>query len=174
MNVNVEVLNVNVVNDEINKLQNIDVNKLLQQSGLLVEARAKEYLVSRGRVKTGRLVNSIKTSEPQDNSIKVYTPVPYATYVEFGTGAYAMNGDGRPGYWVYVDEECNAPKSQVRNIYTYEEALKVYNMLAQKYGYAHVHVTNGQRPTRFFRDALEDSKEEIYQLFGEEYKGENK
>ena len=45
-----------------------------------------------------------------DENKKVATvghPAQLAIWMEFGTGEYAINGDGRKGGWAYVDEEGN-------------------------------------------------------------------
>lgn len=57
-------------------------------------------------VDTGNLRNSIdyEVNEKQ-LSVKIGTNVEYAPYLEFGTGEFAENGEGRKGGWFYKDEE---------------------------------------------------------------------
>ena len=38
----------------------------------------------------------------KDHSAVVFCSAPYAKYIEFGTGIYATNGDGRKTPWVYT------------------------------------------------------------------------
>ena len=55
---------------------------------------------------TGRLIGSIESKvERSGNTITgtVFTPVEYAPYQEFGTGLFAVNGDGRKTPWAYED-----------------------------------------------------------------------
>lgn len=70
---------------------------------------------------TGELANSIQMSISEDEGL-VYTNLGYAPYVEFGTGKYAVGGDGRPGYWVFVKGDNGGYKSEnkERKIYTLE------------------------------------------------------
>lgn len=65
----------------------------------------------------------------------VSTPLEYAPYVEYGTGLFAENGDGRKEVpWVYQDDE-------------------------GKY-----HSTRGQKPHPFLRPALNDNREQVKKI----------
>ena len=163
--IEIEIENLDAVLRKVGSVENIGVDELLMQSGALVEARAKDILLNEGHTRTGELVRSIKYTDPENDEIVVFTNVGYAPYVEFGTGRFAENGNGRKGWWVYVDEECNAPKSTQKINYTHDEAKKVWARLAKIYGSDKVHITQGQLPTRFLRRALDDSEEDIKELF---------
>lgn len=68
----------------------------------------------------------------------VYTPLEYAPYVEYGTGLFAENGNGRKDVpWNYKDDKGNW------------------------------HSTSGQRPQPFLRPALEENREEILRILKE-------
>ena len=73
-----------------------------------------------------------------DNVGYVGTNVDYAPYLHQGTGIYAVNGDGRKTPWSWQDEEGNW------------------------------HRTVGQPPQPFLENALDESKEEIINIFQEE------
>lgn len=88
---------------KLDKLRDFDVKRPLTEAGLLVEAEAKKKCP----VDTGYLRSSIK-SEVSGNTATIGTDVEYAPYVEFGTGLFAKEGDGRQDVpWVYKDEEGN-------------------------------------------------------------------
>lgn len=90
---------------------------------------------------TGRLIGSIESKvERVGNTITgtVFTPVEYAPYQEFGTGLFAVNGDGRKTGWVYED-----PKT----------GEKVW--------------TRGNRPHPFMAPALRENKDVIMQFLKE-------
>lgn len=90
---------------------------------------------------TGRLIGSIESEvERQGNTIigTVFTPVEYAPYQEYGTGLFAVNGDGRKTPWAYED-----PKT----------GEKVF--------------TRGNRPHPFMGPALRENKDTILQFFKE-------
>lgn len=73
----------------------------LEVAGKFVEDSAK-LLVA---VDTGNLRGSITHKVINSElSVIIGTNVEYAPYLEFGTGEYAENGQGRKGGWYYVDE----------------------------------------------------------------------
>ncbi|MGM0228696.1 HK97 gp10 family phage protein [Enterococcus sp. AZ091] len=86
--------------DEAKKVLREATIRWLFQACLLVEGQA----VSLAAVQTARLRNSIDHFVDEDELIGyVGTNVEYAIYVEFGTGEFAENGNGRKGGWVYQD-----------------------------------------------------------------------
>lgn len=68
----------------------VDFSKPLVKACVLVETTAKEKVP----VETGTLKRSI-THEIEGNTGIVGTNMEYAPYVEYGTGLFATNGDGR-------------------------------------------------------------------------------
>ncbi len=134
----------NVAN-EIEGLDNVlqaitkigDTDKLreaLGQACSLVERAAKETAPK----DTGELRRSITSKvEEDEESLKgiVYTPLEYAPYVEYGTGLFAENGDGRQDVpWYYLDDEGALRK------------------------------TSGQKPHPFLRPALNENTEDILRV----------
>ncbi|MCH4167684.1 MAG: HK97 gp10 family phage protein [Streptococcaceae bacterium] len=81
------------------KIKNATIKWLLQAC-ILVEGQA----VLLASVDTGRLKKSIdhKVDEAELTGY-VGTNCDYAIYVEFGTGEFAENGNGRKGGWMYKD-----------------------------------------------------------------------
>ena len=106
----------------------------------LVERKAKE----KAPKDTGALRRSI-TSEVdigEGGFIEgvVFTPLEYAPYVEYGTGLFAENGNGRQDVpWNYQDDQ------------------------------GHWHSTSGQHPQPFMRPALNESREEILKILKEAF-----
>lgn len=43
--------------------------------------------------------------DENEGSVTIGSPLEYAVYQEFGTGIYAVNGDGRKTPWVYKSEK---------------------------------------------------------------------
>ena len=74
----------------------------LYEAGGELEAQVKRN----SRVGTGQLKNSwtYKVDE-EDGVCTVGSPLENAIWEEFGTGEYALNGDGRKGGWYYQDEK---------------------------------------------------------------------
>ena len=75
---------------EVPDFKEIDFSQALMKSCLLVEEEAKK----RCPVETGTLRRSIHT-ELHDTYGEVGTNLHYAPYVEFGTGLFATEGNGR-------------------------------------------------------------------------------
>ena len=69
-----------------------------------------------------------------------------AIYEELGTGEHAINGDGRKGYWVFVDTggEPKAPKGGKN--YTKAEAKRIVAFLRKKG--LNAYYTNGKSANR--------------------------
>lgn len=92
-----------------------------------------------------------------------------AIYEEFGTGEHAINGDGRKGYWVFVDTggEPKAPKGG-KNL-TLAQAKRAMAMMRKKG--LNAYYTNGKTANRPLYKAFTSSKSKIIQhaeeVFGE-------
>ena len=72
----------------------------LERACIGVEGAAKR----RVPVRTATLRNSIDHDVRENDMIGyVGTSVPYAPYVEIGTGIYSSQGDGRQTPWIYTD-----------------------------------------------------------------------
>lgn len=137
MNIKLEVENLDEVLADIAKTEAL--RHALERACALVERSAKE----KAPKDTGALRRSI-TSEvevsPNEISATVFTPLEYAPYVEYGTGLFAENGNGRKDVpWNYQDDEGNW------------------------------HSTSGQHPQPFMRPALEESREEILRILKEAF-----
>lgn len=123
--------------------QQLNSDQIKQAMGkvcALVEKTAKE----KAPKDTGALRRSITSnvSEEADYIVgTIYTPLEYAPYVEYGTGLFAENGNGRSDVpWSYKDDEGNW------------------------------HSTSGQRPHPYMRPALTDNREKILEIFEEAFK----
>lgn len=101
------------------------INIALEESAGELEAAAKR----RSRVDTG--LTKSKWSHHVDEGTHTATvgnPLENAIWEEFGTGEYAINGDGRKGGWTYKDEEGDfhrtRGKKPRRTLYNAFSALK--------------------------------------------------
>ena len=90
--------------DEIFALLEEVEAKTLEEWGQYAEGCAMDLCP----IDTGNLWNSIShIVDLDDHCVDMGTNVEYAVYVEFGTGKYAENGNGRPTPWAYRDDEGN-------------------------------------------------------------------
>ena len=132
------------LNGIIKKIDKIDDAKPLTYAMYdacdIVESAAKE----KAPKDTGALRRSITSKvEVTGGGIEgiVFTPLEYAPYVEYGTGLFAENGNGRKTGWAYKDEKTG------ETIWT-----------------------RGQHPQPYLRPALEENKEAINKIFKEALK----
>lgn len=76
----------------------------LYEAGGELEAQVKRNT----RVKSGQLKNSWAYRVDETKGIcTVGSPLENSIWEEFGTGEYALNGDGRKGGWTYQDDKGN-------------------------------------------------------------------
>ena len=85
-----KLIGANALYSKLAQIAKIDLTSALTEACMVVEKDAKKKCP----VDDGTLRGSI-TSEVEDNQGIVGTNVEYAPYVEFGTGLFAANGDGR-------------------------------------------------------------------------------
>lgn len=86
-------------------------------------------------------------------------PKELAIWMEFGTGEYALNKDGRKGYWVYVKGNNNMREKNPGEVLTLEEAKRRMAYLRDKG--LDAHITNGHKPMRMLHQAYEKNKAKI-------------
>jgi HK97 gp10 family phage protein len=131
MKIHFEVLNsLDILDDET-------IKRAVGKACAVVERRAKELAPK----DTGELRRSI-TSEvyKEGNSIvgEIFTPLEYAPYVEYGTGLFAANGNGRKDVpWHYQDDS------------------------------GEWHTTSGQHPQPFMEPALTENRDKITRILKE-------
>lgn len=112
--------------------------KFLEEAGSEIESAAKRN----SRVDNGQLKGSWKHVVDYDAYIvTIGSPLENAIWEEFGTGEYAVGGDGRKGGWSYQDD--------VGNWYH----------------------THGKKPNRTLHRAFEDNKGDIENRAKEIFKG---
>lgn len=76
--------------------------KFLYESAQVIQSQVKQNTA----VDTGQLKASWNfTVDESKGEATIGSPVENAIWEEFGTGEYALHGDGRKGGWVYVDEK---------------------------------------------------------------------
>lgn len=140
-----------------------NIEKSLDTACKLIErqARINAQALSEGN---GTLAGSI-ASEVKGLEGKVYTPLFYAPYVEYGTGIEAEGGKGRQDVpWVYVKNSGKEGEGAQRS-YTLEEAEQAVAALKKKG--LDAHYTYGQKPQPFLRPALDQNREEVKRIIKE-------
>lgn len=154
------------LDDVLERFDGIDddarIERALGKACALVERRARQ-LALKGR--TGELSNTI-TYKVENLKGIVYSPMFYAPYVEYGTGAFREENP-QPGYWVYVPEENGGGKVKAKSSrrYSLEEAKWIVSRMKED-GIEAVY-TNGEKPHPFMRPALDENREEIKRILKE-------
>lgn len=123
----------------IDETENIIEATLLECAAELVSAVARNT-----RVDTGQLKNSWRSNVSKESDVYeavIGSPLENAIWEEFGTGEYALKGNGRKGGWFYEDEKGD--------------------------GY----FTYGKKPSRAFHKAYTSLKSKIIQRIQNSLKG---
>ena len=138
-------------------LSDEDINRALGKACAIVERAAKQ----KAPKEEGDLRRSI-TSKVVNKEGIVYTPLEIAPYIEYGTGLYAENGNGRKEVpWVYVEGSVNP--NPVKKTYTEEEADSAVAYLQSKG--LDAKKSYGRHPEPYMRPALYENKQKILELF---------
>lgn len=110
---------------------------LIESSGEVVGQAARN-----ARVKTGQTRGSYQANVDENEGIAyIGSGLENAIWEEFGTGEYALNGDGRKGGWTYQDEKGN------------------------------YHHTYGKTPNRTLFNAFSALKDKITKIAEDKFKG---
>jgi hypothetical protein len=87
---------------------------------------------------------------------------------EFGTGEFAQHGDGRKGWWVYVEGQDSGKGG--KSYSTKEEAEEAAKFL-KKVKKLDAYATNGIDPNRPLHRAFKSSEKAVEAIFAEKLKG---
>ena len=90
----------------------VAIKKWLENKSLIFLEEAKSSIASQASklspVDTGNLRQSFQTDSivvPKEFTAYVGSKLEYAIYQEFGTGEYALKGNGRKGGWTYKSKK---------------------------------------------------------------------
>lgn len=150
--------------EAINQIQAYQTNtvKLIKdatnEAALNIQRNAKLNLTRGGQVDSGNLRSRV-VIEPQNGDVsgmklKVGTNVFYAPYIEFGTGIFAVNGDGRKTPWAFPVSEAGTGK-------------KKYNFKQILIDDVPYYVTRGAKPHPFLFPAWEEEQPKFKQRLKE-------
>lgn len=118
------------------------VESNMEKACALVEKAAKEN-APKGTGELRRSISSrVETDEDGNITGYVFSPLEYAPYVEYGTGLFAEDGNGRKDVpWNYQDDK------------------------------GEWHSTSGMKPHPYLRPALEDNRVKIILILKEDMNG---
>lgn len=137
MKIKFEVLNADSVNELLDEAA---LRNGLGRALALVERSAKQK-APKGTGELRRSITSRIDKEGDELVGYVFTPLEYAPYVEYGTGLFAENGNGRKDVpWHYQDDE------------------------------GKWHTTSGMEPQPYMRPALQENREEVLRIIKEALK----
>lgn len=81
-----------------------DVKRIVHETAMIIQNEAR----ARAPVDSGYLrqsINYVMDIDNQGMSATITVSADYAIYIEYGTGKYAKEGNGRKDSWVYYDEK---------------------------------------------------------------------
>lgn len=86
---------------KVKKAIDIKINKFLTEASSLVVSQASKNT----RVRTGQTKNSWKSNiDENKKEAKIGSELENSIWEEFGTGEYALKGNGRKNPWTYKDK----------------------------------------------------------------------
>ena len=133
------------------------IDNWLEESAGELEAHIK----ANSRVDTGQTKGSYKhVVDTVEDVAYVGSNLQNAIWEEYGTGEYALDGNGRKGYWVYVKGSDGSYRSESpRRYYTLEEAKKIMAILRDKG--LRAYYTNGKAPSRPIFNAFTELEQKL-------------
>ena len=128
-------------------------------------------VTSRSVRKTGQTAGSYETSSVDEGQMCIHVGSNYenAIWEEFGTGEFAEKGDGRKGWWVFVEgQRGGGPHAGGKSYATKDQAKRAMAILRKK-GLPAFY-TRGKHARHPFRDGYNSAKPKIIkraeELFG--------
>lgn len=150
----------------LNALDNAYNNWLEEASGEL-ESQAKRN-TKKGKISGSHTTDAWKHRVDENaKEAVVGNPLQTAIWLEFGTGEYALKGDGRKGGW-YIPIGNGKGQISEEVVEAYHFPVK-YGKNKMKYAY-----TTGMKPQRPLYTALTDSKPKLEKRFKQILKELNK
>ena len=102
----VEIQGLDTLFLKLDKIGDVNVMKSkMTEAALFVEGVAREKAPERTGILKGSIESKVEVSG-NEITATIFTPVEYAPYVEYGTGLFAVGGNGRKDVpWAYEDEQ---------------------------------------------------------------------
>ncbi|MBQ2211834.1 MAG: hypothetical protein II410_02975 [Ruminococcus sp.] len=150
-----------------------DMLKALETVGLVAESDAKLELENNPRrIDTGALRNSITHRViPGEKAVYIGSNISYSVFVHEGTGIYSTKGStgnlAGKSYWVYVKGSQSSSEHKGKR-YTLAEAKRITQFLRSKG--LEAYYTQGMRPNRFLKNAVEKNIDDYKKIIEEEGK----
>ena len=130
-----------------------------------VESHAKRHCKMDGEIGTQLKGSYSSVVNENAGTAQIGSPLEVACWEEFGTGEHAENGDGRKGWWVYV-EGGSGYKGATNSYASEQEAVEMAAFIRAVYKVPAV-ATNGRKPAATLRNAFDANKNKIIKHFEE-------
>ena len=130
--------------------------KFLHEAGLTLQRQ----VANNTRVSSGDTAGAWDYAVDEGQlEVTIGNPMQNAIWEEFGTGEYALKGNGRKGWWVYVKDSGTSTTSSSQKQYTLEEAKMVAAFLRSQG--LDAYYTCGKKPSRALHNAFIAKKDAI-------------
>lgn len=132
------------------------VNAFLEEAVAEIESEAKRTTPADKAQLRGSWSSSV---DGGSHTGVVGSPMEQSLWNEFGTGSHAVNGDGRKGWWVYIEGQGASTKGS--NVYgSQAEAEEAAEYIRRRYRLPAV-ATNGEDPHHTLQAAFASKKDTI-------------
>ena len=103
-----------------------------------------------------------------DMEAQVGSPYEAGYWEEFGTGEHALHGDGRKGWWVYVEGEDSGTGGKS---YATKEEAEQAALFLRRVKKVEAYATNGIEPNRPLHRAFKSARPVVEAIFEDKLKG---
>lgn len=137
----------------------VAAERFLREAAFEVEAQTKRTTPTKKTQLKGSWASDVNMDA---KVVQIGSPLEESFWNEFGTGSYAMHGDGRKGWWVYIEGQSRGAKnSKVYN--SRQEAEEAAEFLRKVKGLPAV-VSNGEPQQRTLENAFAAKKNAIIRM----------
>lgn len=140
----------------------------------LYEAAGEIEAGTKRNSRQGHTYGDIQATALWDNQVdeakmeaSIGSPYEAGFWEEFGTGEHALNGDGRKGWWIYVEGQDSGSGGKT---YSSQEEAEAMAASMRSRGIP-AHATNGIDPNRPLHRAFSSGKSVVKAIFAEKLKG---
>ena len=167
------MLGVVLVSNVVFEDYSVEVKNALREKAIAFLYEIGGELVSKtqrnSRRNTGQTAGSYEYRvDESQQAVHIGSDYENAIWEEFGTGEHAINGDGRKGWWVYVEGSSSKSSSSGKSYSSPEQAKRAVAILRDKG--LDAHMTRGKKANRPLFKAYQSSKASIInrarQIFG--------
>lgn len=133
--------------------------RFLREAAFEVEAQVKRTTPPKKTQLKGSWASDVDTDALV---AEIGSPLEESFWNEFGTGSHAIHGDGRKGWWVYIEGQSRGAKNSA--VYATQQEAEEAAAFLRKVKHLPAVATNGEEAHRTLENAFADKKAAIIQM----------